>query len=212
MITYREATKEEIPYIAKLSSLSFGNYPFFDFAFLDCFKEASAYFKYMDKLHLVHLSTNMTKHKCFVGIQNNKIISVALLQDSTCKQISVLDYIQAGGITLIYPVSFIKILDFFELSEKAHQDCSEKYPTSWYLEMLAVNPTMKECGLGSAMLKDCVIPFIQKRGGKELTLITNTEQNCKFYTKNGFYKFAERALDYKNQKINNWSFVINVRD
>ena len=210
MITYREATKEEIPYIAKLSTVSFGNYPFFDFVFLDAFKKPEEYFLYLEKLHRIHIRANMKQHKCFVGIQDNKIVSIALLQDPARKRISVLDYIRAGAVSLVVPVGLKKILDFFDVSEEAHQDCEREYSTAWYLEMLAVDSSMKGCGFGSAMINDCLIPYIRQQGGKEFTLITNTEKNCKFYTKNGFYKFAERTLERKGQKISNWSFVRNV--
>ena len=205
MIVYREAKKEEIPYIAKLSTVSFGNYPFFDFVFQDAFKQQKEYFSYMEKLHRIHIRANMKKHKCFVGIQDGRIVSTALLQDPAGKRISILDYIMAGAISLVIPVGFIKILDFFDVSEEAHQDCARKYSTAWYLEMLAVDSSMKGCGLGSAMINDCLIPYIRKQGGTEFTLITNTKKNCMFYEKNGFQQFAERALERKGQKISNWS-------
>lgn len=211
MITYREATKEEISYIAKLSTVSFGNYPFFDFTFQSAFKQTEAYFAYLEKLHRIHIRANMQHHKCFVGIQDGKIFSAALLQDPKGKRVSVLDYIKAGAVSLVFPVGFAKILDFFDISEEAHQDCAREYPTAWYLEMLAVDNSMKGCGLGSAMLNDCLIPYIRQYGGKDFTLITNTERNRKFYTKNGFYEFAERTLARNGQQIGNWSFHYEIR-
>ncbi len=209
MITYREATKEEIPYIAKLSAMSFKNYPFFDFVFQDAFKQPKEYLSYMEKLHCIHIRANMKKHKCFVGIQDGKIVSIALLQDSSKKRISILDYIMSGAISLVVPVGFRKILNFFDVSNKACKDCEKKYSTAWYLEMLAVDSSMKGRGLGSAMINDCLLPYIKKQGGIEFTLITNTEKNCMFYEKNGFKQFAKRTLEYKGKKINNWSFVKN---
>lgn len=210
MITYREATKEEIPYIAKLSTKSFGNYPFFDFVFADAFKHPQDYFSYLEKLHRIHIRANMKQHKCFVGIQNGRIVSTALLQDPSGRRVSIWEYIMAGAISLVIPVGFKKILDFFDISEEAHQDCAREYETAWYLEMLAVDGSMKGCGLGSAMINDCLIPYIRQQGGRELALITNTEKNCGFYTKNGFHLFAERTLERNGQKISNWSFVRGI--
>ena len=206
MITYREARKEEISYIAKLSTVSFGYYPFFDFTFLSAFKCSEAYFSYLEKLHRIHIHANMQQHKCFVGVQDGKIVSAALLQDPKAKRVSVWDYIKAGAVSLVFPVGFAKILDFFDISEDAHQDCEREFPTAWYLEMLAIDNSMKGCGLGSAMLNDCLIPYISLHGGKDLTLITNTERNRNFYTKNGFCEFAERTLARDGHEIGNWSF------
>ena len=206
MITYREAEKEEISYIAKLSTVSFGNYPFFDFTFLRAFKRPEEYFAYLEKLHRIHIRANMQRHKCFVGVQDGKIVSVALLQDPKGRRVGVWDYIKAGAVSLVFPVGFAKILDFFDISEEAHQDCAREHPTAWYLEMLAVDNSMKGYGLGSAMLNDCLIPYIRQQGGTDFTLITNAELNRKFYTKNGFREFAERTLARDGQQIGNWSF------
>ena len=70
---------------------------------------------------------------------------------------------------------------------------------------------MKGRGLGSSMLQDCLIPYVQNQGGQELTLITNTEGNRKFYAKNGFREFSERTLEQNGQKIGNWSFCLKVQ-
>lgn len=206
MIIYREATEEEIGALARLSTEAFGNYPFFDFVFLSAFKSREAYFAYMDKLHRVHIRANMRRHKCFVGVENGRIVSTALLQAPDKKRIGVWDYIRAGALTLVFPVGLARILDFFDVSERAHSDCAREYPSAWYLEKLAVDASMKGCGLGSAMLNECLLPYIRRQGGHELTLITNTELNCRFYAKNGFRMFAERTLDHDGQTIGNWSF------
>lgn len=206
MIIYREATPKDFNRIAQLSALSFGNYPYFDFAFRHAFKDDEAYIAYMEKLHRIHIKANVQKNKCFVGIQDGEIVSAALLQDPTKKRAAVEDYVKAGGLSLIFPVGFSKILNFFHISEDARADCDQKYPSAWYLEILAVDGSRKGCGLGSGMLRDCLIPYIQKQGGQELTLITNTEGNRKFYTKNGFREFSERTLEQNGKKIGNWSF------
>ena len=210
MITYREATKKEIAQIARLATVSFGNYPFFDFAFLKGFKQNSDYFAYLEKLHRIHIRANMQNHKCFFGIEDGKIISAALLQNPEGKRIGIWDYIRAGAIGLLYPVGFSKILDFFAISEEAHIDCARQYPSSWYLEMLVVDSKMKGHGLGSKMIHDCLIPYIRKQGGKSFTLITNTKLNCRFYEKNGFRQFAARTLERNGMKIGNWSFEMTI--
>lgn len=207
---YREARFDELDYIAKLSTVSFGNYPFFDFVFLDLFKKQEDYFKYLEKLHRIHLKANMKEHKCFVGVESNRIVSVALLQEPNKTRINIIDYIKAGGISLVFPVGLFKILDFFKISEESCKDCFDKYPNAYYLEILAVDTSFKGKGLGSSMIKDCLTPYIKKQGGKDFTLITNTEINCKFYMKNGFKEFSYNTLERNGNKIDNWSFHYNI--
>ncbi len=210
MIEYREARPDEAAYISKLATLSFGHYPFFDFAFQRAFDSENEYFTYIEKLHRVHTRANMKQHKCFVGVRNGRIVSAALLQDPSKRRISVWDYILSGGVSLLFPVGFSKTLDFFSISEEGHLDCAEQHPSAWYIELLAVDMGMKGCGLGSGMINDCLIPYIKNNGGGELALTTNTEKNCTFYKRNGFDCFAGRSLTHGGQTIQNWSFVKTV--
>ncbi len=210
MIEYREARPNEAAYISKLATLSFGHYPFFDFAFQRAFDSENEYFTYIEKLHRVHTRANMKQHKCFVGVRNGRMVSAALLQDPSKRRISVWDYILSGGVSLLFPVGFSKILDFFSISEEGHIDCAEQHPSAWYIELLAVDMGMKGCGLGSGMINDCLIPYIKNNGGGELALTTNTEKNCTFYKRNGFDCFAGRSLTHGGQTIQNWSFVKTV--
>ncbi len=210
MISYREATPGDIDGIARLSAKSFGHYPYFDFVFRRAFKDDSSYINYMEKLHRVHIKAYVPENKCFIGEKDGEIVSAALLQDPSKKKVEVEDYVKAGGLSLLFPVGLKKILNFFHISEDARADCDQKYPSAWYLEVLAVDGAMKGCGLGSGMLQDCLIPYIQKQGGQELTLITNTESNCKFYAKNGFREFSARTLEENGQRIGNWSFCLSI--
>lgn len=211
MIDYREAETRDFNHIARLSARSFGNYPYFECAFRNAFKNDDTYTAYMEKLHRINIKANVQQNKCFVGVKGGEIVSAALIQDPAKKKADVQDYVKAGGLSLVFPVGFSKILNFFHFSEDARADCDRKHPSAWYLEVLAVDNSMKGCGLGSGMLQDCLIPYIQKQGGQELTLITNTEGNCQFYAKNGFQEFSQRTLEQNGQRIGNWSFCLDIR-
>lgn len=210
MITYREAKKSEIREIADLVATSFGEYPMYTLAFRDKFKTKDDFIRYMKKLNRVHIGANARKHKCFVGELNGKIVSVALLQDPNIKRISLFDYILAGGVGLLFPVGFKRLIGFFDISNEAHKDCAKRCGDAWYVELLAVSPDCKGQGLGSKMLNDCLIPYVESQKGTELALITNTPSNCKFYEKNGFTNFAVSELKWKSNLIQNWSFLRQI--
>ena len=207
MISYRDAEKSELGYIAALISSSFGNYPFFDFAFHDSFKSNDEYLAYMKKLHSVHLRANSIRHRVIVGIMDERIVSVALLEAPEEREAGIWDYIKVGGVSLVSPVGLWRILEFFNISEEAQKDARRGYPDGWYLEMLAVEGSMKGKGLGGRIINDAVVPYVSQHGGKTLTLITNTENNCRFYEKNNFTIFSERMLEMKGRRIRNWSLV-----
>lgn len=211
MINYREATNKDFNRIAQLSAQSFGNYPYFSCPFRNAFKNDEAYSAYMEKLHRVNIKANSQHNKCFVGEKDGEIVSAALILDPAQKKAAMEDYVKAGGLRLAFPVGLSKILNFFHFTEDARADCDQEHPSAWYLEVLAVDGSMKGCGLGSSMLQDCLIPYIKNQGGEELTLITNTEINRKFYTKNGFREFSERMLEQNGQTFGNWSFCLDLQ-
>ncbi len=208
MITYREAKANEIKEISKFTTETFGDYPFFKFAFKKL-KSEEKYLRYMDKLHYVHMKANMYKYKCFVGTIDGQIVSAALLQNPNVKRVTIFDYIKAGGVKLLFPVGFNSLIKFFDISEKSHKPC-EKYKTAWYVELLAVSKNHKGKGLGSNMLNNCLITHIKSQGGTQLALVTNTEQNCKFYKKNGFDMFDKTVLEMNNHRVNNYCFIRNI--
>lgn len=211
MITYREAKKSEIREIADLVATSFGEYPMYTLAFRDKFKTKDDFIRYMKKLNRVHIGANARKHKCFVGELDGKIVSVALLQDPNIKRISLFDYILAGGVGLLFPIGFKRLIGFFDISNEAHKDCAKRCGDVWYVELLAVSPDCKGQGLGSKKLNDCLIPYVESQKGTEPALITNTPSNCKFYEKNGFANFAVSELKWKNNAIQNWSFFKYIK-
>ena len=140
MIIYREAKKSEIKKIAELVATSFGQYPMYTLTFRDKSKTKDDFIRYMKKLNRVHIGVNARKHKCFVGVVDRKIVSVALLQNPNIKCISLFDYILAGGVGLLFPVGFKRLIGFFDISNEAHKDCAEKCGDAWYVELLAVSP------------------------------------------------------------------------
>lgn len=210
MIEYREAYSSELKEIAKMVAVSFGEYPMYTLTFRDKFKTKGDFISYITKLNKVHISVNARKHKCFVGVKDGKIVSVALLQNPNIKRISLWNYIVSGGNSLLFPVGFKRLIDFFNISNIAHKACEEKHKDAWYIELLAVDPNYKGQGLGSKMIIDCLIPYAKAHGAKELALITNTKANCKFYEKNGFNNFSYKKLNWKNKYIDNFSFVKNI--
>ncbi len=210
MIIYREVYRKEIKVIARMVAESFGEYPMYTLTLRDKFKSKEDFIKYITKLNKVHIRSNQRKHKCFVGVDNDKIVSVALLQDPKIKRISIFNYILSGGIGLLFPVGFRRILDFFDISNEACKACEIEHKDAFYIELLVVSDKSKGQGLGSKMINDCLIPYAKAHGGKEIALITNTENNCKFYEKNGFKNFAFDKLRWKDRSINNFSFIKNI--
>ena len=189
-----------------MAAESFGEYPMFDLVFRAYFSKRRNYLRYMEKLHRVNLRTLAKRNKCFVGVLDGKIVSAALLQNPEIPKITMMDYIRSGALGLLWPVGTKGLAGFFDISEFARKTCEDAYPESWYLELLVIDGAHKGQGLGSGMLNDCIKPYVYSQGGHRITLITNSEGNCKFYERNGFVPFAKTELNWNGKTADNWSY------
>ncbi len=210
MIEYRQIYKSEIKEVAKMVAETFGEYPMYTLTFRSKFKNKEEFIKYITKLNEVHIKANSKKHICIVGVENHQIVSIVLLQNPKIKRITILNYIFAGGIKLLFPVGFKRLIVFFKISNIVHEACEQKHKDAWYVELLAVSRNKKGQGLGTKMIFDFIIPYVKSKKGNKIALITNTENNCNFYKKNGFYCFDLKRMVRQNIELNTWSFVKEI--
>ncbi len=152
------------------------------------------------EMHKVLTKAYFKKHFCFLGIQNGEIVVAALLKHRDKHDISLIDYIAAGGIKLIKMGGF-SVLNMLRVTNKAKKSYKSLKVPAWYLEVLGVSPSYQGKSLGSKMINDCLIPFISKSRGGVLALFTNTDLNRSFYKKNGFEKFSESRIWYLIMKF-----------
>ncbi len=110
------------------------------------------------------------------------MVVAALLKHRDKPDINLIDYIAAGGITLIKMGGF-SVLNMLTVTVTNEVGKYSKYlkEPAWYLEVLGVSPSYQGKSLGSKMINDCLIPFISKCGGGILALSMNTDLNRSFY-------------------------------
>ena len=82
---------------------------------------------------------------------------------------------------------------------------TETHPT-WILESISVKKEYYRHGIGSKMINECIIPYIKEKGGNCLTLVTNSEEDTKFYEKNKFELIQKDEFNCNNQLVKNWAF------
>lgn len=207
---FRKATAEDLKQMAQVAAHSFADYVIYEQSVKSTFKSKASYFRFLYEMHHVQFATFLRKGTTFVGTIDNEIVSIALLESPDHKELSLWNYIQAGGIRMIPYMLRNRLMHLLKLINSASAKCLDGTPQSWYLSMLAVSKNHQGKSLGSKMIHDCVIPFVKKNGGKRLTLITNTEANRKFYQKNGFTQFFSNMLHFKDGSVNNWSFQLEI--
>ena len=206
MITYRPVRAEELEEVTALLTESFCNYSFFEM-YMD---NKEKQYKFLRAILEVGVKATYTKYIIMVGVQNNEIVSVAQLKAPDTSKISLMDYVLAGGIKILLAGGLSNTFGFLKMLKEASSICHHLSGRVWYLEFFAVSASCQGQGVGSNMLENCIIPYIQKSGGGLLTLITNSEQNRAFYTKNGFEEFHEMFIRRNGKEIGNWSYRMKI--
>ena len=205
-IIYRKARLDEYQKIGKVVADSFFDYPFLTLI-IDDLKKPEYYPAFLELLESLLTRLYIKEETCLVAEQDGEILAVALLQQ---EDFSLLSYLINGVIKLfcyIKPRNFLKYLDLVDRSEE-HLKKSNSF--DWYLMLLAVNPSVKGQGVGSAFLRDAVEPYVKSKGCKRLGLITSTEKNVPFYKKNDYELLDFMELEYGTKSIGNWAFLKTI--
>lgn len=205
-IVYRKARLDEYQKIGKVVADSFFDYPFLTLI-IDDLKKPEYYPAFLELLESLLTRLYIREETCLVAEQDGEILAVALLQQ---EDFSLLSYLLNGVIKLfcyIKPRNFLKYLDLVDRSEE-HLKKSNSF--DWYLMLLAVNPSIKGQGVGSAFLRDAVEPYVKSKGCKRLGLITSTEKNVSFYKKNEYVLLDFMELEYGTKSIGNWAFLKTI--
>lgn len=207
MIQYRKANENDIDELAKMVAESFGEYPLYDMVLRDKFKETKDYVAFTAILQRVHIISYLKKHVCLVGVQNSKICCMTLLKQPGTRKVSLWDYICAGGLQLIPFVGFFRLIEMIGVMEEVRKEISQRHQDAWYVEMLSVNKEYQGQRIGSRMINDCIVPYVEEHGGEKVTLITNTELNRKFYLKNGFCELFAKSVRRQGKESPNWGYL-----
>ena len=205
-IIYRRARLDEYQKIGKVVADSFFDYPFLTLI-IDDLKKPEYYPAFLELLESLLTRLYIKEETCLVAEQDGEILAVALLQQ---EDFSLLSYLLNGVIKLfcyIKPRNFLKYLDLVDRSEE-HLKKSNSF--DWYLMLLAVNPSVKGQGVGSAFLRDAIEPYVKSKGCKRLGLITSTEKNVSFYKKNEYVLLDFMELEYGTKSIGNWAFLKTI--
>lgn len=202
-MNYRFARKKDLPKVAALLTHSFDGYPFFELYVSDDEERA----KFNQAIQRVNTMVNYKHGILIIGEENGQILSAATLESPDAPSIGLVEYLNAGGLKVLEAGGLRNSLGFLSLLSRTAALCHTEYPDAWNLSNLVISDQYQGRGIGSDMLLECLVPFVESHGGSALTLITNSEKNCAFYEKNGFHSFGYETIHVGDKEMKNWSFV-----
>lgn len=196
----RTATLEDLDHVTKLTYDAFHDYPLFNVSTDKSQLQQALYF-------LLYLNTlaNIRCEDCFVCVEGSEIVASFILKAPQQHQISFWTYVKVGGWQLPFKCSP-------KIAERIMQNLSqsddvmpEEFGNFWYIDTLVVSPKYQGQKIGSRTISQ-IIDVVEKRGGKDLCLITNTAINSVFYQKNGFNEVTRSSFTSFGQVNDTWVF------
>lgn len=202
ILQFREANETELTRVAQLLADAFLNYPLFTIIEENKTKR----YQLIYEIYYINAKLYMAKHKCFVIMQGQDLVAVALLKDLQNNQEEFLDYIRMGFYPLFKQKLLAKTMKYLKLIHSIDDPEPRRQNESWYLDTFAVSKKAQGLGLGSKILQNDIFTYIQAQGGGNLFLATNTRLNRKFYQKNGFAEYKEKELKLDGHVVKDWGY------
>jgi len=195
---------EELEESVELAVRAYEYYEYFTSYFPDLEERRKA----TRSMMLRAMRTNFGKTHFLTAKIDGKMVAVAQLDDPHYKRPSVLQFLIHGWLMVYWGVKAKHVNDWLAMDAIANKPCHDFQKSGtdiWYASSVTVDPSVQGKGIGSKFIgfwED----YIRERGGKQLTLFTNSERNLAFYKKNGFEVFDERDVVIRDgMKMKSWS-------
>lgn len=188
---------------------AFENYPLFEIVKND-FKKEEKYYSFYNCFMKSLFKATIRKNECYIGINDGKVIDLVIIDAPTDKPVGFLDYLLSGGIKPILKLGLFNALKFLKLSDETEYVVKSIKEQRWHLYFLVVDQKYQGKGIGSDAINNFLIPFVNEKNGKLITVTTNSIHNVNFYKNNGFSLIKEESLKYKDRTVNNWSFRMDL--
>jgi len=188
---------------------AFKNYPLFEIV-KDDFKTEEKFHKFYNCFMKALFKATIRKNECYIGIINGNVIDLIIIDAPTDNPVGFLDYLLSGGLKPILKLGLFNALKFLKLSDQTEYVVKHIKKPRWHLYFLVVELKHQGKGIGSDVINNFLIPFVKEKNGKLLTVTTNSKHNVNFYMNNGFSLIKEETLKYKDRKVNNWSFRMDL--
>lgn len=206
MIRFERMKIEERETCAALAARAFGDYEYFT----DYVPDEKKRRRFLNTMLQIEVKLNDGPATFFTAKDSGQIVAVAMLCPPEYKKPSDMAYMKAGFGKCFLQGGVRDVAAWNTMEGKAGQPCRRLAGRVWYLNLLTVEPNCKGQGIGTKMLRECILPYVKEHGGDTLCLFTNSEENRKFYQKNGFVEFDEQWFAYRGKKLGSWSYMVSL--
>lgn len=206
MLSFERMQRADLLSCANLAAHAFGDYEYFSIYVEDDRKRQ----RFLRALLRSEFRSNQNNATFITAKKDGVLTAVAMLCAPDYKKPSDGQYLRSGYLAAMFHGGVRNVSAWNEMEKQASAPCHALGENTWYLSLLTVDPAYAGQGIGSGILRDCLIPYVRQQGGSALCLFTNSQRNRLFYQKNGFTEFHAQQFSYNGKQIGSWSYCLNL--
>ncbi|MBQ5959835.1 MAG: GNAT family N-acetyltransferase [Firmicutes bacterium] len=206
MLSFERMQRADLLSCANLAARAFGDYEYFSIYVEDDRKRQ----RFLRALLRSEFRSNQNNATFITAKKDGVLTAVAMLCAPDYKKPSDGQYLRSGYLAAMFHGGVRNVSAWNEMEKQASAPCHALGENTWYLSLLTVDPAYAGQGIGSGILRDCLIPYVRQQGGSALCLFTNSQRNRLFYQKNGFTEFHAQQFSYNGMQIGSWSYHMKL--
>lgn len=149
--------------------------------------------------------------KGFAAEENGTVLGFAIVSAGEDAAIRAGTCVRLGAGRVIRACGIRNLLAFLRASACFDRIWDGQRGPRRYLTLLAVDPDHQRRGIGTALLREAVIPYLEAEGPAVLCLNTNKEKNRAFYQKNRFEEVGTVSRNVSGRPVSCWSYRMELR-
>lgn len=198
---FRKAGKKDIAEVVEAAEKAFASYPLFQV--YDLPRKQREFYRGFISLTV---RTALKRGHVYVAEDAGQIIALACLHFPEDEPDTDVDFIRYGGRQMIRAGGRGDTKEFLHMREKVEAEAKSQPAPNYFLVLFGVVPERTGSGVGTALVRKCLMPLIARRGGGWLSLSTQDPKARSFFWQNGFVLVGEEQTAFKDQTVTSWTF------
>ena len=202
-IEFGKLKREEMKAAVEIASRAYQDYAYVALYFPDDEERRRGLHAFMNCV----MKSNFGRADLLAARLEGRLVGRATLEGPDYRPPTFWQSLVNDGWKVYFAANWKNVNGYLAMDEEACKPCLDYQKTNlgvWYLSMFEVDPLFQGQGIGTQFLT-YQEDYVRQRGGSEMVLFTNSEENLRFYTRRGYEVFHACEIEHDGRKVGSWS-------